>query len=583
MKMRVTVALIVLLLALAGLAAYAETIDNEAELLSHVLKLSQEKPREVELPPSSCWDVATYLNKSRDMLKRVGAQQFSYSSNYRSGTVKFSEIEWTQNEMYFCASEAEIIDALKNAKLRGLKSFEIYGAEGVAELMFEDNGARLAHMFYQAGYDVETGFKSKRNLMIWVTSPVYNQLPWSYVGTEDDMILALQDMYRAGRQKFVLVYSPELQKGFRNDWNYFDKLGERALVTNWSYSSYSSARVLVFDKLVCDPVVKTLARGEKAPEIEYLETKEQVSAAIREAVLAGKKEVVLNCTPELGRSLFTPAGGRYGNPEVIHVLAQNEGILYARTEYDSSYKRIRLHETTISPAFRILNGAEKLTSREKALLSEAQEIIRGIDAKTDGAFLWAVQEELTKRLSYRIDSSTTDDDCAYSLLTGRANCDGYADAFNLCAGLAGYETVMYSGHFADDTTGHAWSGVKLGGIWYTVDVTQADQDDYVSPFYFLLGKDQAKEKYIWPEEYFPRLASTGLPGQTPYAELTVESFDELRRIMLSNDRPLGDVWVRIPGMRRPLSEAEDETMSTIRRWTNYENVLVGDGWIIFQK
>ena len=53
--------------------------------------------------------------------------------------------------------------------------------------------------------------------------------------------------------------------------------------------------------------------------------------------------------------------------------------------------------------------------------------------------------------------------------------------------------------------------------------------------------------------------------------------------MLSNDRPLGDVWVRIPGMRRPLSEAEDETMSTIRRWTNDENVLVGDGWIIFQK
>ncbi|MBQ7851090.1 MAG: hypothetical protein IJ343_15300 [Clostridia bacterium] len=583
MKTRIIAALMVLLLALAGLTAYAETIDDRGEFLNYIMKIGQEKPSEVEMPPCTFLDSYTYMSECMDMLQRVGAQQFSYGRNFESGTVKFSKIQWSQYKMYYCATEAEIIEALKKAKESGQKTFEIYGAKGVAELMFEDDGARLAYMFYQAGYTVETEYGSKRDLMIRVTSPVYNTLPWRYVETEDDVILALQDMYRAGYQKFVLVYSKELQQGYRRDRDYFAGLGDRALVTEWSYSIYSGARVLIYDKLVCDPSVKRIPQGEKAPEIEYLETMEQVSGAIREAVMSGKREVVLNCTQELGEALFAPAGGKYGNPEVIHMLAHNEGMLYADTEYSGSFKRIRLHNTTISPAFRILNGAEKLSTREKRLLSVAQEIVQGIDAETDGGFLWAVQEELTKRLTYRIDGSTTDDDCAYSLLTGYANCDGYADAFNLCAGLAGYETVMYSGDSAESSVGHAWSGVKLNGSWYTVDATWADQDGYVSPFCFLLGRDRAKEEYIWPEECFPLLAPTGLSGQTPYAELDVESMDELRQIMLSGDRPLGDVWVRIPSMKRPLSGSDEETMQTIRRRTDYEEVLIGDGWIIFQK
>ena len=60
---------------------------------------------------------------------------------------------------------------------------------------------------------------------------------------------------------------------------------------------------------------------------------------------------------------------------------------------------------------------------------------------------------------------------------GRCSCAGYVDTFRLLAGLAGLEVETIGGPTTRDVPGekgHAWNLVRLGGLWYAVDVTWDD-------------------------------------------------------------------------------------------------------------
>ena len=61
--------------------------------------------------------------------------------------------------------------------------------------------------------------------------------------------------------------------------------------------------------------------------------------------------------------------------------------------------------------------------------------------------------------------------CVGALLDGKANCQGYTDAFYLLGNLAGFEVRRM---FGVTEEGHCWNVVKLDGKWYIVDVTFDD-------------------------------------------------------------------------------------------------------------
>jgi tetratricopeptide (TPR) repeat protein len=63
--------------------------------------------------------------------------------------------------------------------------------------------------------------------------------------------------------------------------------------------------------------------------------------------------------------------------------------------------------------------------------------------------------------------------CVGALLDGKANCQGYTDAFYLLGNLAGFEVRRLFG-VAEE--GHCWNIVKLDGLWYIVDVTFDDNE-----------------------------------------------------------------------------------------------------------
>ena len=68
--------------------------------------------------------------------------------------------------------------------------------------------------------------------------------------------------------------------------------------------------------------------------------------------------------------------------------------------------------------------------------------------------------------------------CVGALVDGKANCQGYSDAFYLLGTMAGFDVYKIYGSSKENGEGHTWNGVKLGGKIYMVDVTWGDKDGW---------------------------------------------------------------------------------------------------------
>jgi len=91
-----------------------------------------------------------------------------------------------------------------------------------------------------------------------------------------------------------------------------------------------------------------------------------------------------------------------------------------------------------------------------------------------------------------------------ALLDGKANCQGYTDAFYTLASIAGFTVSRMNVETKDDF--HCLNTILLNGSWYVVDVTFDDNEDGGPTMYYLFnaGLDQINE-YTWEswEEIHP--------------------------------------------------------------------------------
>lgn len=571
----VLTALLALLGCTAALAAGDDAIDSRQELFDYIWARAQQRPAQLTLPPATAWDISGYLAQIEDVLWRSGA--VSYHSSYdRSGKtgVTLDPIQWREEPFYLCETESDIIAALKSAKETGTTSFGLYAADGTIDLLFEDDFVTFYQLLLQSGYAPSTSFSYSPDTSILIRTPVHTSAPTRAVETEEELISALQSMYRAGHQEFYLTMSETLAASCVADNQWLNRLHSRALVTDASCSIYTQLRTLYYTSLECEESAVVLT------------TLEEVEAYLQGVVDDNLQEVWLFCTTEVMEELLSsvPLGGE--STSVLDVLGNRVGLMYFNSVVYNDSNKLRLHTMTISPARRILNAVRRndyaaLTSRELALLSVARDIVAALDADTPTACLWALQAALADRITYTVDPTTDDDDCAFgALLRGEANCDGYADAFDLCAGLAGFETMMVSGYSSDPETGeaagHAWNLVRVWGQWYFVDATWAD-GSVLRPMYFLLGRDRAPLFYTWPESLCPALAAQTLTGQTPYTDLAFSTLEELADYLaLCDTQALGDVSVFMPAMTLHADEAASDMLQTILQGTSYRHAYTMD-------
>ena len=90
-----------------------------------------------------------------------------------------------------------------------------------------------------------------------------------------------------------------------------------------------------------------------------------------------------------------------------------------------------------------------------------------------------------------------------ALVDGRANCQGYADAFYMLGRMCGLNVGRIIGN--DDT--HAWNWIELDGKVYCVDTTKGDTliDGVTSYVYFNAPLEIMRDEHVWEWDVIPAL------------------------------------------------------------------------------
>lgn len=182
--------------------------------------------------------------------------------------------------------------------------------------------------------------------------------------------------------------------------------------------------------------------------------------------------------------------------------------------------------------------ASRLTARERETMRAAQRVA----AAVDGSELErekAVHDYLCDTVAYETKGTYLEenDTAVGALLNGRADCDGFTDAFSLLCFLAGLDTRRVTGQcFTDGIAGgHAWNAVKINGQWCFVDVTNDNQPSEKMIYVFYnRGTEELRSTHAWRAEALdiPVVAAAGNSLRNPeLAENAVGSWEEFAAVV----------------------------------------------------
>ncbi len=179
-----------------------------------------------------------------------------------------------------------------------------------------------------------------------------------------------------------------------------------------------------------------------------------------------------------------------------------------------------LYETGIYPGAKVeyayrTGNTSILSADEKKLYNVAVQIVN--EAKKQPTPLQKelfLHEKITQKVSYYTaqTNSKAPRHCTAigALIDGRANCQGYVDAFYMLGRMAGLNVGKMTG--VANNTPHAWNSITFGdGRIYAVDVTFDDASfvlsdgEYNNYIYFNAPLEILKTTHTWEAAYNPTL------------------------------------------------------------------------------
>lgn len=209
----------------------------------------------------------------------------------------------------------------------------------------------------------------------------------------------------------------------------------------------------------------------------------------------------------LPKALFEKAMA--GNCRLLTALECNCGIYKRVMTYYQTSCMIRYTKIQYYPGKRVVAAArtkkwQLLSQEERQLYDAAMEIVkscytRGVDAYT---YQLRCHDAIIRRVTYT-KNCYMGDTAVGTLLHGRGDCDGYADALYLLCNLGGVSCHYQFGEGLlgnDGNPYHMWNIVKMGGAWYFTDVTWDDGKEVHFYGYMNIGADKAKHGYRWLED-----------------------------------------------------------------------------------
>ena len=190
-------------------------------------------------------------------------------------------------------------------------------------------------------------------------------------------------------------------------------------------------------------------------------------------------------------------------------------------DIDNGLRKNVLYEVGIYPGAKVeyayrTGNTSNLSNEEKKLYNHAVRVVKeAVKRPTTLQKEHYIHESITDRATYytKVTNEKTPRHCTAigALLDGRANCQGYADAFYMLGRMAGLNVGKMSGTAVGGP--HVWNTIKFSdGRTYAVDVTfddasfhSAGNGEYNNYIYFNAPLEIMTATHTWEAAYSPKI------------------------------------------------------------------------------
>ena len=240
---------------------------------------------------------------------------------------------------------------------------------------------------------------------------------------------------------------------------------------------------------------------------ETLVTRVDFIRAIEKHTALGDTEYKLTLSPALLKDVESNLDGW------VSEARSNAGMRSYSYSFNRFSGTLTLSDIEYRTAVRILQACRTgntgdLAPREKQTLDKAISIVQSAPAEELERERY-LHDTLCASVEYYTDEETyaEKDQAVGALLNGKADCDGYSEAFYLLCNLAGIPARFQHGDTfekPDDypEAKHMWNLVCIYDSWVMVDVTWDDADtayDCVY-LYYNIGTKRAADTHIWEKD-----------------------------------------------------------------------------------
>ncbi len=452
-----------------------------------------------------------------------------------NGCIEFKQGKFFAEPYSVVSSADEFSAAVKGYAEKEENKFYIIREYDFNEKLKQDT--RSATIMVDASMLEKYTCSSSKSGLYHYTNVTYTKDPKTVCYSDDDVVKAIKEMGKKGAKDFRLYLVGDLiEKLSSSDWKGLHELEIKGGLssTDMSYSVSGTVREIKYSKarIAANPV--------------SFSTMDAVISYVEKEVRAGTKEITLFCTASLYQELIGDLDNRFavlqdGMTKICDLVA-HAGILDLELGAYRTWHSITLDIENLYPGLEIAlaveNGKEKeLSSQLQKTLTEAQKMAKDCKSTDPRETAMAIHDAICKCTEYETRNSRSDNDTAVGvLLNGKADCDGYADAFYLVGMLAGLEVRYQHGDGKNsslsdffNTATHMWNLVKLKGSWRAVDLTWDDSEKDVQYTWFDLGKDRARRDHKWNEDMTPALLEKTDLSKRPENEFSVKSLADVQK------------------------------------------------------
>ncbi|MBO2516991.1 MAG: hypothetical protein CW338_06925 [Clostridiales bacterium] len=487
-------------------AAFAQ--DDTCRSVQDVISVIRDCRRTETASFSVSCDEATY-DKLRadgdgplwDALHQGGMQSFGDCQILHMGaiyTFTFSSVTYYA-EYTVCTSLKEVEAAIGKYRQRGTTSFTLVCSAAAYSTIESKDNASFWYMIHSCGIDNgSVSYGSNCYIFSGVTYLGSYAVCTSLAEAQNAVSLYVA----GGVTSFDLVCSPELFQYLEKldngeFWRIWRSLGIDQADASWNTCLYGFRNVTFMEHTIrCDSLQ---------------DVRNAISGYARDQVTT----YALVCGTDVYRQLSA------NDFAVLHKMCASYGIYRENFSHSDGSRMILFKDAVYYPGYRVFRMYETgreafLNAEERQLLDTAKRIVaqagRGISPLEMERYLHDYICQNVTYYSSDADGFSVYDTAIGALLYGRADCDGYSDAFCLLCSLADIPVRMVSGYADNDgaavirevrENAHAWNLVSLDGgkNWYMVDVTWDDgSSGRILYNYFNTGRKAASASRVWKDE-----------------------------------------------------------------------------------